>query len=101
MLLLVINAVLCINDLLFTITITINITITVTITITFTIIILIRIRSERDLSMVLRLDEMPGKVPPLGYWDPFGLSSGLLLYRFHHHRHYHRRYQVNQHPTEM
>ena len=75
MLLLVIIAVLCINDLLFTITITIIFTITITIA----IIIIIRIRSERDLSMVLRLDEMPGKVPPLGYWDPLGLSSGLLL----------------------
>ena len=94
---LVIIVVLCINDLLFTITITIIFTITITIA----IIIIIRIRSERDLSMVLRLDEMPGKVPPLGYWDPLGLSSGLLLYRFHHRRHYHRHHQANQHPTEM
>ena len=94
---LVIIAVLFINDLLFTITITINYTTTTTITIT----VIIRIRSDRDLSMVLRLDEMPGKVPPLGYWDPLGLSSGLLLYRFHHHRYYHRHHQANQHPTEM
>ena len=33
-------------------------------------------RCGRDLSMVLRLDELPGKVPPLGYFDPLGLSSG-------------------------